>query len=178
VASLAAPIHRLTVDDVLAMSAAGILDEYDRVELVDGLLVDLSPQDPLHEDAKEWLNGFFNRDAGLAVRVKAMFLAAGGYLLPDLQVADEFKRGEHPRTAPLVIEVANTSLARDHEKAADYARAGVPEYWIVNVVAETVIVHREPSGDTYATVAEHHDGELQPPLGAPPLALDALFGRS
>jgi len=177
VASPAAPIHRLSVDDVLAMSAAGILDEYDRVELIDGLLVDLSPQDPLHEDAKEWLDRFFNRDAGLAVRVECMFLVADGYVLPDLQVAEVFTRGEHPRTAPLVVEVANTSLQRDREKAADYARAGVAEYWIVDVVGETVIVHRDPSGDTYATVSEHRDGELQPLLEAPPLALDALFCR-
>ncbi|MGI8623688.1 MAG: Uma2 family endonuclease [Solirubrobacteraceae bacterium] len=177
-ASPAVPIHRFTVDDVLAMSASGILGEYDRVELVDGLLIDLSPQDPLHEDAKEWLDRFFHRDANLATRVECMFLTSDGYLVPDLQVAREFKRGEHPRTAPLVIEVANTSLARDHEKAADYARAGVAEYWIVDVVAKTVIVHCHPSGDAYATVTKHDDGEFQPPLGAPPLALDALFASA
>ncbi|MDQ3632579.1 MAG: Uma2 family endonuclease [Actinomycetota bacterium] len=52
-ASSAAPIHRLTVDDVLAMVDVGILDEHDRVELVDGVLIKMSPQTPAHEDAKE-----------------------------------------------------------------------------------------------------------------------------
>ena len=177
-ASLAAPIHRLTVDDVLAMVEAEILTEYDRVELVDGVLVDLSPQTPAHEDAKEWLNHYFVRDADCRVRIEAMFLTDSGYILPDLLVAREFPRGVHPRTAPLAVEIANTSHRRDREKLADYARAGVPEYWIVDVISEVVVVHRDPTGDAYVTVIEHRDGEFQPLLDAPPLALDALFGRS
>ncbi len=177
-ASSAAPIRRLTPDDVLAMVEAGILDEHDRVELVDGVLVEMSPQTPAHEDAKEWLIRYFSRDARLAVRVEAMFLTDDGYVLPDLQVAKGFPRGEHPRFAALIVEVANTSHRRDREKLADYARAGVPEYWIVDVIGEVVVVHRDPSGDTYATVTEHRDGVLQPLLDAPPLALGALFGQS
>ncbi|MDQ3632578.1 MAG: Uma2 family endonuclease, partial [Actinomycetota bacterium] len=86
-----------------------------------------------------------------------MFLTEGGYVLPDLQVAKEFPRGEHPRTASLIVEVANTSQRRDREKIADYARAGVPEYWIVDVVDELVVVHRGPSGEAYATISEHRD---------------------
>lgn len=178
-ASLAvAPIHRLTVDDVLAMVEAEILTEYDRVELVDGVLLDLSPQTPKHEVAKERLNRYFVHDAGHAVRVESMLLIEGGYLLPDLQVAKEFPVEELPRTAQLVIEVANTSHRRDREKLADYARAGVPEYWIVDVVSEVVVVHRDPASDVYATVTEHREGGLQPLLDAPPLALGALLARA
>jgi len=106
-----------------------------------------------------------------------MLLIEGGYLLPDLQVAKEFPTDELPRTASLVLEVANTSHRRDHEKLADYARAGVPEYWIVDVISEVVVVHRDPVREAYETVTEHRDGELQPRLDAPPLSLAALFGR-
>jgi Uma2 family endonuclease len=169
-------IRRLTLDEVYAMADAGILEEDERVELEDGVLVELRPQDVKHEAAKEWLNWYFGQ-AGLRVRVEAMFLTGDGYRLPDLQVAESFLRTEHPRSVPLAIEVANTSLSRDRAKAARYARAGIPDYWIVDVVGEVVIVHRDPSGEEYATVTEHRDGTVQPLLPAPPLALDELFGR-
>ncbi len=173
-----APIHRLTVDDVLAMVEAEILTEYDRVELVDGVLLDLSPQTPKHEVAKERLVRYFGHDAGHDVRVESMLLIGGGYLLPDLQIDEDFPVEELPRTAQLVVEVANTSHRRDRDKLVDYARAGVPEYWIVDVISEVVVVHRDPGGDVYATVTEHRDGVLQPLLDAPPLALTALFSRA
>ncbi len=169
-------IRRLTVEDVMAMVDAGILQETERVELEDGVLVEMSPQDIKHEDVKEWLNWFFHQ-AGLRVRVESMFITDLGYVLPDLQVAEVFARGERPRTVLLAIEVANTSQLRDRAKAARYARAGIPEYWIVDVVTETVTAHRDPSGEAYATVTEHRSGTIQPLLPAPPLALDALFGR-
>ena len=100
-----------------------------------------------------------------------------GFVVPDFQVASEFTRGEVSRWAPLVVEVAQTSQRRDREKAAVYATAGVPEHWLVDVLGEAVTVHRDPADGTYATRAEHRDGELRPLLPAPPLALDALFGR-
>lgn len=177
-ASLAVPIHRLTPDDVLAMVHAGILDEDDRLELVDGVLVEMNQLGSEHEDAKQWLNRYFVRDAVYEARVESMLITADGYVLPDLQVAARFPRGELPRTALLVVEIAQSSHRRDREKAATYARAGVAEYWIVDVVDEVIVVHRDPSGEAYATVSEHRDGVLRPLLDAPPLTLDALFGRS
>jgi len=73
---------------------------------------------------------------------------------------------------------SRTPHQRDREKIADYARAGVSEYWIVDVISEVVVVHRDPDGDVYATVTEHRGAVLQPLLDAPPLALGALFGRA
>lgn len=169
-------LRRWTLDEVYAMVAAGIIEENERIELEDGVLVELSPQDVNHEAVKEWLAGFFWQ-AGLRVRVEAMFLSGDGYRLPDLQVAESFSRTEHPRTVPMAIEVANTSLKRDHAKAARYARAVIADYWIVDVVNEVVIVHRDPSGEKYRTITTHADGAVQPLLPAPPLALHALFGR-
>lgn len=173
-----APIYRFTPDDVIAMAHSGIIDEDARVELVDGVLVKMSPFGVDHDDAKEWLNHFFARDAQQAVRVESMFLVPDGYLIPDLQGSPSFPRKTLSRFADLVVEIARRSHARDREKAADYARAGVPEYWIVDVVEDVVIVHREPSGEEHADVTEHRDGTIQPLLPAPPLALDALFARA
>jgi Uma2 family endonuclease len=73
---------------------------------------------------------------------------------PDLAVVrleDARSREHHPRTALLVVEVAGDSLRLDREmKAALYARAGVPEYWIVNLAESTVEVHRDPDPATGA----------------------------
>ena len=177
VASRAVPIHRLTPDDVLAMVRAGILDEDDRVELVDGVLVEMNPTGPDHEDAQTALNEYFVAVARLKVKAEGMFLTTDGYLVPDLQVAPDFPRGVLSRFAPLVVEIAQSSHRRDREKIASYARAGVPEYWIVDVVDELVVVHRDPIQSVYETVTEHRDGTLQPLLDVPPLTLDTLFAR-
>jgi len=174
------PVHRLTVDDVHRMVAAGVLDEDDRLELVDGVLVEMTPIGAEHDGALAWLNG---RLAGAAagrweVRVQSTFLTPGGYLLPDLTVVEPHGRAAQPATAALVVEVAQTSQARDAEKAADYARAAVPDYWLVDLPARTVTVHREPAGDGYRAVEVLRDGATVRPLaeGLPALPVTELLG--
>ncbi len=68
------------------------------------------------------------------------------YVLPDLAVIEPIARESWPTTALLVVEVAETSQMRDREKGALYAAVGVVEYWIVDLAARLVTVHREPSG--------------------------------
>jgi Uma2 family endonuclease len=178
VASLAVPIRRLTPENVVAMVEAGILDEDDRLELVDGVLIEMSPVGNAHEVVKENLNWYFSHEASHRVRVESMFLYPGGYVLPDLQVALAFPGGEElPHfSPPLVVEIAQSSHARDREKAAIYAERGVPEYWIVDVIDRIVVVHREPADAGYASVTEHQTGVIVPLIDAPPLALSTLFG--
>ena len=178
-ASVAAPVHRLTVDDVHRMVAAGVLDEDDRVELVEGVLVDMVPIGTEHEGATDWLNNHFARVQTRAwnVRVQNTLLIAGGYLLPDIALATH-PRSEQPRTAHLVVEVAQTSQARDLAKARDYAIADVPEYWIVDLLARAVIVHRHPMAGAYQDVTTFADGASIKPLlaDAPPVDVTALLG--
>ena len=94
---------------------------------------------------------------------------------PDLVVAAGEPRahlGAHPRTAALVVEVAASSLAFDRrEKARLYAGAGIPEYWIVNLVDRVVEVHREPSAHGYRGVEALASGEIVP-VGAPAAAIE------
>jgi Uma2 family endonuclease len=66
----------------------------------------------------------------------------------------------HPRTASLIVEVADSSLARDRAKAKLYAAASVDEYWVVNLVDDVVEVHREPLGEGYATTTLHVRGDV------------------
>lgn len=176
-----APVHRLSVEDVYAMVRAEILDENARVELVEGVLVDLNPFGPEHRHVVRALTEHFviATVGRFHVAIQDMLLTTDhGYRLPDLVVTERTGRHELPETALLVIEVAQTSHARDREKAADYARIDVNEYWIVDVVEEIVAVHIEPTDGVYRSVALHREGELAPRIeGVPPITLDTLFGR-
>lgn len=178
--SVAAPVHRLSVQDVYRMVEAGVLAENERVELVEGVLVDMVPIGAEHDGAMAWLNRHFSRIETDAweVRVQSMLLVADGYLLPDLSLVAPLNRTTLPTTAHLVVEIAQTSHARDREKARDFAGCEIPEYWIVDLPARSVIVHREPLAGAYEQLATYTDGaSIQPLLaGAPAVDVTALLG--
>jgi Uma2 family endonuclease len=172
------PIHRLTLDDVYKMVEAGVLREDDRVELLDGVLVDMTPPSADHSDAVALLNRHFvlGIEPPLKVRVQDMLVVEGGFVMPDLIVIDPNPRGVQPSTARLAVEVAVTTLRHDRSKAMRYARAGVPEYWIVDVVARELVVHRDPQGTEYRDVRRHRPpGTVSALVGAPPVDLAALL---
>jgi Uma2 family endonuclease len=175
-----AGVHRLSVEDVYAMVAAGVLDEDDRIELVEGVLVDMVPIGAEHDAAVGWLSDRFQRiqDRTWWVRVQSTLLVRGGYVLPDLIVIEPLPRSQQPTTALLVVEVAQTSHARDREKARDYAAVDVPEYWIVDLPGRNVTVHRRPLAGRYEDVVTHADGKSLQPLvdGAPVVSISELLG--
>jgi Uma2 family endonuclease len=175
-----AGVHRLSVDDVYTMVAAGVLDEDDRIELVEGVLVDMVPIGAEHDGAVGWLSERFQRvqDRTWWVRVQSTLLVKGGYLLPDLIVIEPLPRSQQPTTALLVVEVAQTSQRRDREKARDYAAADVPDYWIVDLVARTVTVHRRPLAGAYGEVVTFTDGDSLQAIvdGAPVVSVSELLG--
>ena len=178
--SVSAPVHRLSVDDVYRMVETGVLQEEDRVELVEGVLVDMLPIGAEHDGAVAWLNGHFARIASEAweVRVQSVLLVAGGYVLPDVTLVTPLPRSAQPTTAHLVIEVAQISQARDADEARDYAAADVVEYWIVDLLARSVIVHRGPLAGVYQEITTFADGDAIKPLlaDAPAVDVSALLG--
>jgi len=107
-----------------------------------------------------------------------MLLVAGGFVLPDVLLVARLPRSALPATAHLVIEVAQTSQARDREKARDYALADVPEYWIVDLPGRTVHVHRRPLAGAYRDHETFADGGSVKPLltDAPAVDVSALLG--
>lgn len=163
------------------MVRADILDEHARIELVEGVLVDMNPIGPEHRTAAVDLNEHFVLAVAgrFQVQIQDMLLTADcGFRMPDLAITERMDRHELPTTALLVIEIAQSSHARDREKAADYARIDVDEYWIVDVVDEVVTVHAEPTEGAYRSVVVHREGALEPRIeGVPAIALDTLFGR-
>jgi Uma2 family endonuclease len=153
-------LKRAEYDKLAEMGAFG--DE--RVELLYGMVVTMTPKGPPHESAVQRLTElFFDAFRGQAtVRVAAPFAASdGSEPEPDVSVVP---RGtyddEHPKEALLIVEVSHSSLAMDRDtKARLYAECGVPEYWVVNLVDELVEVHTEIVRGTYARVTPYRRGD-------------------
>lgn len=176
--STEAPIHRLSVEDVRCMVDAGVLREDDRVELIDGVLVDMTPPSAEHSGAVAWLNRHFVGAAPHSeVRVQDLLLVEGGFVMPDLMVIEPLPRDRQPSTATLVIEVAVTTQRHDTSKALRYARAGVPEYWIVDVPPRAVHVHRGPTPTGYSEIARYEDGaQIGTDASDSPVDVSAMLG--
>jgi len=151
-----------------------------RIELLRGTLVDVSPQRWPHAAAVEFLNEqLVLQIAGrYAVRPQLPFAADHwSEPEPDLAVAyKEPRRQDHPGALLLVIEVADSSQPIDREidrgiKLTIYAEADVPEYWIVDLVQMTVDVHTQPKGGRYTNLRTFRDGDVLRPTLLPDVAI-------
>jgi Uma2 family endonuclease len=155
------PRHRLTRRDYYRLGEAGILGEDDRVELLEGQLIDMSPIGPRHAIVTgNLIQRLFAAFAGRAwVRCQdPVVLNDGSEPQPDVALVQRPWRG-YPQTHPgpddifLLIEVADSSLDFDRTvKLELYARAGIREVWIVDLTTDVVLVHRSPSGEGYGSV--------------------------
>lgn len=141
----------------------GAFDD-ERVELLFGRIVEMTPPSPPHDGTlDELLDAFVDAlHPRVRVRVQSGFLAPDESLpLPDLALVPRRSyRERHPDEAFLVVEVSLSSLGKDRgPKALLYARAKVPEYWVVNVEDQVVEVHTEPGPDGYGQVTLRRPGE-------------------
>ena len=143
-------VRRIRIEQYHHMVRAGIFDDDPHVELLDGILVEMAPQGPRHARIVTALTEAIVRKLPdeLALRPQCpLTLAGDSEPEPDLAVVSRTASSPdtHPTHAFLVIEVASTSLAKDRgPKSALYARAGIPEYWIVNTEDQTVEVSLDP----------------------------------
>lgn len=188
--ALPAP-RRFTVDEYYKMAEAGILSEDDRVELIEGEILQMAPIGPLHAGRLDRLvDLFFDRFRGSTrIRIQnPVRLSRRSEPEPDLAlVRPESERGrsyeaEHPTAADvlLIVEVADTSLAYDlGPKARMYARHGVLELWVLDQRGDRLVVHRQPTPRGYATVRTLTRGQSIAPLAFPDIAfvVDELMGQ-
>ena len=140
----------LSIERYLRLAEEGVFDDR-RVELLDGDVVEMPPIGSRHVVTLDDLRDAIARRVGDRACIRTQSpLALGRDSLPqpDLCIVPGRRadyRDAHPTSALLVIEVSDTTLRLDRTtKAALYARAGVPEYWIVNLVDEQIEVHRTP----------------------------------
>lgn len=163
-ASPTAPtVHRWTRREYHRLVDVGVLGEDDRVELIEGNIVHMSPKDTPHAVAVRLVHravrAVFPDDCYLVHDQLPLALGSDSEPEPDVSVVEGQPRDfldDHPTSAVLVVEVAEASLQFDRDrKRALYARHGLPEYWIVNLKERQLEVYREPSGEAYAEVATY-----------------------
>lgn len=179
---------RCTVAAYERMYAAGILDPDLQTELLDGRIYVVPPPGLPHCAVLNRLT----RLMVLGLGDRAIVQIQGGiqlppwsYPMPDLALLapdEDFYDEVSPRPAQihLFVEVAQSSLYRDRKtKLPVYARAGIPEYWIVDVKRRQVLVHRRPTGSTYTDLTVLSEADRVSPAAFPELrlALPEILGR-
>ena len=151
--------HRFTVDEYEQMIRAAILTADDRVELIEGEIIEMSPIGERHAACVKRLNRLFTRMLGDRAIVAVQDpIRLGGHSEPQPDLAilkprEDFYASGHPRPADilLVIEVADTSQETDRTtKLPLYARAGIAEAWLVDLEKGRVEIHRKPGRKGYA----------------------------
>ena len=176
-----------TVDAYQRLAELGVLRENDRVELIAGQVVEMTPLGPRHAACVDRLTrGFSALVADRAiVRVQSP-IVLGRHAAPQPDVAllrppIERYADAHPGAPDvlLVVEVADTSGDYDRSvKMPLYARAGIPEAWLVNLPADRIQVYRDPAGGEYSSVRFVSRGDTITPLHFPTVtvAADDILG--
>ena len=177
------PRRRFTVTEVEAMVAAGVMDEDERVELIGGELVPMSPKGNHHEVVKSALVDRWIRARPQDCRLTSettFRLSEDTYLEPDVVIYPRSigLTGIKGPNVLLVVEIADSSLDYDiGRKATLYASFGVRELWVVDAVRLTARVFREPAAEGFGQVRDFGASDRLVPLVAPEafaLRLDEL----
>ncbi|GLK67395.1 Uma2 family endonuclease [Hansschlegelia plantiphila] len=167
------PRRRFTVADVLRMVEVGLIRDDERLEVLDGELVPMSPKGSRHEAIKTRINRLWGRtcpdDADFAQET-GLYLTKTTYLEPDFivfprSIALADVKGPDVR---LAVEVADSSLDYDlRRKPAIYASFGVRELWVIDAARRVTHLHREPGGNGYASVEIANAAARMQPVHAP-----------
>jgi len=153
--------HKFNRQEYHALGETGILKPGDRVELIKGEIIHLSPISSLHAAYVKRLNQLFAQKFGDRVLIAVqnpVFLDDYSEPQPDLALLrprSDFYAAAHPQGEDilLLVEVANTTLEIDRSiKIPLYAASGIPEVWLVNARDRTLETYRQPLGDTYQQV--------------------------
>jgi Uma2 family endonuclease len=171
------PRRRFTVAELERMTEAGILEEDERIELIGGEIVPMSPKGHHHEILKAALNVYWASKLPpdvLFVTETTFRLTADTYLEPDFVFYPKSSgiRGLAAATAKLVVEIADSSLGYDlGRKAALYAGFGIVELWVIDAVKLVAHIHRDPAEQGYRSVAAFAPDARLVPQALPGLAV-------
>ena len=179
---------RISIDRYQKMIAAGVLTQRDRIELIDGEMINMAAIGPKHAAVTARLTKLLVLAVGdTAIVSPGGPVNRGDFSEPQpdlllLQPRGDYYAGKIPETSDvlLLIEVSDSTLAFDQNaKRALYARHGVIEYWIIDVEGKRIQVHREPTPDgSYVQVHRFGVTETVSPLGLPEarVLVQSLFG--
>jgi Uma2 family endonuclease len=165
------PLYRMTLAQYEAMIASGAFKDHDRFRLINGYLVAKMTQNPPHVIADDLCGQALARVlAGWYVRPAKPIRLPGQESMPEpdrcvVRGSTRDYRGRHPGPDDivLVVEVSDASLSDDREMATEvYGPAGIPVYWIVNVVDNQVEVYTGPGPDGYTSRVDFKPGQVLP----------------
>ena len=171
--------RRFTVAEYFAMAEAGILQEDERVELIDGEIIVMSPKGNPHRHSVNWLGRLLSLALGrrAMVQVQATIVLDDG-TAPEPDIAVIYLRSVNdfvtvtPEEIYFLVEVADNSLEFDREtKLARYAAAGIPEVWIANLVDGRVEAYDDPVDGAYRNLRTVAAGESISPRAFPDVVL-------
>ncbi|SRR6266498_295148 len=169
---LAPTKHRFNVKEYYRMAETGVLRPDARVELLNGEIIDMSPIGPFHGGVTNHLNEVFtsaSKGRWTTAVQNPVRLDDLSEPQPDLMLlkpTPDFYRKRHPQPEDvyLLIEVSDTTLALDREeKLPAYGRAGIVEVWIVNLIDQTIEIHREPHFTGYGAKTVLRAGDKAKP---------------
>jgi Uma2 family endonuclease len=173
--------RKLSLDEFHRMGAAGILKEDDRIELIDGEMIEMAPIGTRHLSKVNRLQRMLSLAVGNDAIVSTqnpIALPPDNEPQPDIALlkprSDDYE-GRLPGAtdALLVIEVADTTLAYDRDiKIPVYARHGIPEVWLFDLQGGSLFVHREPGPKGYQRVLTPKRNETASPLLLPNIKID------
>lgn len=177
----AATQRRFTVEEYHRLAEVGVLHEDDRVELLNGVIVNMMPIGPFHGGSVKRLNHIFeraSRDRWLTSVQDVVQIGEHSEPQPDialLKPREDFYRSRHPHPEDvfLLVEVSDSTLLTDREeKLPIYAKGGVAEVWIVNLPEKVVEVYADPVAGEYRSTRRVRAGEPLAPAAFPDAIVD------
>jgi Uma2 family endonuclease len=169
------------------MNEAGILTEDDRVELINGEIIEMSPIGRKHSACVNRLNSIFSQLLGKRVIVAVQNpITLDNFSEPQPDIAllkprEDFYESAHPQPSDvfLLIEVADSSFEYDRDiKIPLYAANGIVEVWLVDIIEQKIIVYRQPTENTYSKIKTLQRGEILDILAFPEIKItvDSILG--
>lgn len=173
-------MRRWTRDEYDRMTSSGLFASGERIELVEGEILQMTPQGSYHATALRLAEDALRAAFGPAFDVRPQLplaLAPDSEPEPDLAVVIGSPLNylaAHPATASLLVEVSDAALEFDRlRKGSLYAGAGIPEYWIVNLIDRSIEVYRAPHQGGCDSCQRLFAGDVLAPLGRPEAVIAA-----
>jgi Uma2 family endonuclease len=173
-----APLHRFSTADYFEMIDKGVLGPKDRVELIGGVIVEISPAGiPHNHYLIKILRLFAPILTRFEIAIQGTLTVSEGHVFdPDFMLLQRRPDGYKKKLpdasdVQLLIEAAESSMPRDRKiKLPAYAAAGIPEYWIADLENEQFLIYRDPDGSRYRSAETRRGDDVVSPLAAPELS--------
>lgn len=156
------PLYRLSVAQYEKMIDHGVLTKRDKIELIEGLLVERLPKTQIRHMTRTRIHGELVRgtEDGWLSAQKCPVLLARSEPEPDIMVmrgpiSNYHRRKPNPADVALVVEVSDLLYARDVARLPMFAEAGIPAYWIANIPDRKIEVYADPVGTEYRSRGDY-----------------------